>query len=50
MTRYIIPTWDCLDHWNGYFAIHTTWWNNNNGLKVKSHTKLKIIGPKVLSA
>ncbi len=46
----------CLDHWcfylnsnNGYFGICTTWWNNNKGLKVNSHTKLATIGPKVSS-
>jgi hypothetical protein len=49
------PHWDCLDFWcfylssrNEYFLICTTWWNNN-GLKVRSCSKLEIVGPKVPS-
>ncbi len=56
-TKYTIPTWDCqVHHWcfyinsrSEYFGICTTWWNNNNGLKVNSHTNLEIIGPKIPS-
>ncbi len=44
------PTWDCrVHHWcfylhskSQYFGICTTWWNNNNGLKVISITNSKI--------
>ncbi len=32
-----------------YFGICTTWWINNNGLKVSSCTNLEIIGPKISS-
>jgi len=48
IVKYIIGVF-YLNSRSEYFGICTTWWNNNNGLKVNSRTNLEIIGPKMLN-